>query len=99
MNNRDYINSIKDMMICLQTMIRTRYNKKTKIIFTKGLYKSAYLSFFRSPYVWQFYCEDKVNKYVLYLLKNEKIVKKEIFNKQELVEHFYRKLIYFFYII
>lgn len=96
MNNRDYIKNIKDIMLCLQAMIRTRFGKKTKIIFTRGLYKSAYISFYKAPYVWQFYCEDKVNKYVLYLLKNEKIVRKEVINKQELVENFYRKLIYFF---
>lgn len=96
MNNRDYIKNIKDIMLCLQAMIRSRFGKKAKIIFTRGLYKSAYISFYKSPYVWQFYCEDKVNKYVLYLLKNEKIVRKEIINKQELVENFYRKLIYFF---
>jgi hypothetical protein len=99
MNNRDCIKNIKDIMLCLQTMIRTRYGKKTKIIFTKGLYKSAYTSFYKSPYVWQFYCEDKVNRYVLYLLKNEKIVKKDIFKKEELIDNFYKRLIYFFYII
>lgn len=96
MDNRDYIKNIKDIMLCLQTMIRTRFNKRTKIIFTKGLYKSAYISFYKSPYVFQFYCEDRVSRYVLYLLKNEKIIKKELFNKQELVEQFYKKLIYFF---
>lgn len=96
MDNRDYIKNIKDIMLCLQTMIRTRFNKRTKIIFTKGLYKSAYISFYKSPYVFQFYCEDRVNRYVLYLLKNEKIIKKELFNKQELVEQFYKKLVYFF---
>lgn len=96
MDNRDYIKNIKDIMLCLQTMIRTRFNKRTKIIFTKGLYKSAYISFYKSPYVFQFYCEDRVNRYVLYLLKNEKIIRKELFNKQELVEQFYKKLVYFF---
>jgi hypothetical protein len=96
MDNRDYIKNIKDIMLCLQTMIRTRFNKRTKIIFTQGLYKSAYISFYKSPYVFQFYCEDRVNRYVLYLLKNEKIIKKELFNKQELVEQFYKKLVYFF---
>lgn len=96
MDNRDYIKNIKDIMLCLQTMIRTRFNKRTKIIFTTGLYKSAYISFYKSPYVFQFYCEDRVNRYVLYLLKNEKIIKKELFNKQELVEQFYKKLVYFF---
>lgn len=99
MNNRDYIKNIQDIMLCLQSMIRTRFNKKTKIIYTKGLYKSAYLSFYKAPHLWQFYCEDKVNKYILYLLKNERIVRKEVINKQELVENFYRKLIYFFNIM
>jgi hypothetical protein len=95
MNNRDYINSISDIMLCLQSMIRTRFNKKTKIIYTKGRYKSAYLSFYRN-HVWQFYVEDKVNHYMVYLLKNENIVWKDFFNKKELVEHFYKKMLTFF---
>jgi hypothetical protein len=99
MNNRDYIKDIKDVMLCLQTMIRSRYGKKTKIIFTKGKYKSAYTSFYKSPYVWQFYCEDKVNCYMLYLLKDDKIIRKELIRKEELVDNFYRKLIYFFRLI
>ncbi len=96
MNNRDYIKNIKDIMLCIQTMIRTRFGKRTKIIFTKGRYSSAYLSFYKNPHMWQFYCEDKVNFYVLYLLKNEKIIQKEMINKQELVEWFYTKLGHFF---
>ena len=95
MNNRDYINSISDIMLCLQSMIRTRYNKKTKIIYTYGRYKSAYTSFYRN-HVWQFYVEDKINHFTVYLLKNEKIVEKEIFNKKELVERFYQKMLRFF---
>lgn len=96
MNNRDYIKNIKDIMLCLQTMIRSRYGKKTKIIFTKGKYYSAYISFYKSPYVIQFYCEDKVNLYKLYLLKNEKIVHNDFINKKELIEHFYTKINRFF---
>ena len=99
MNNRDHIKDIKDIMLCLQTMIRTRYSKKTKIIFTKGKYISAYTSFYKTPYVWQFYCEDKVNCYMLYLLKDEKIIKKDLIKKEELVDLFYKKLIYFFRLI
>lgn len=96
LNNRDYIKNIKDIMLCLQTMIKTRYNKKTKIIFTKGRYKSAYLSFYKSPRVWQFYCEDKVNCYMLYLIKDEKLVRKEMIRKGELIEHFYTKVSHLF---
>lgn len=96
MNNRDYIKGIKDIMLCIQTMIRTRYNKKTKIIFTNGTYKNAYLSFYRAPYTWQFYCEDKGSYYILYLLKNEKIIRKDVIRKNESIELFYTKLTYFF---
>ena len=96
MNNKDYIKNIKDIMLCIQTMIRTRFGKRTKIIFTKGKYSSAYLSFYKNSYVWQFYCEDKVNYYMLYLLKNEKIIQKEMINKKEPVEWFYTKIGHFF---
>lgn len=96
MDNRDIISSIEDIMLCLQAMIRNRFGKKTKIIFTKGKYKSAYISFYRTSYVWQFYVEDKVNHYMVYLLKNEKIIKKEMIRREELVEQFYRKILYFF---
>ena len=61
LDNRDYIKNLKDIMLCIQTMIRTRFGKKTKIIFTKGRYSSAYISFYKAPWVIQFYCEDKVN--------------------------------------
>ena len=67
MNNRDYIKSIKDIMLCLQSMIRTRFNKQVKIIFTDGRYKSAYTSFYKN-YTWQFYVENKVAHYNIYLL-------------------------------
>lgn len=99
MNNRDIIKTIDDIMLCLQTMIRNRYNKKTKIIYTRGKYRSAYISFYKSPYVVQFYVEDKVNCFMVYLLKNEKIVRKEMIKKEELVEQFYRKILYFFKIM
>jgi hypothetical protein len=99
MNNRDYIKNIKDIMLCIQTMVRSRFGKRTKIIFTKGRYSSAYLSFYKSPWVIQFYCEDKMNDYVLYLLKNERVAYKEIINRQEPIELFYTKLSRFFRII
>lgn len=92
LDNRDYIKNIKDIMLCLQTVIRTRYKKRTKIIFTKGRYKSAYISFYKPPYTIQFYCEDKHDKYILYLLKNERVVQREFINKKELVEYFYVKI-------
>lgn len=96
MNNRDYIKNIKDIALCLQTMIKTRYGKKVKPIFTSGKYKSVHISFYRSPYVYQFYVEDRVGYYIVYLLKNEKIVKKDLLKKQELIETFYQKIMYFF---
>lgn len=99
MNNRDYIKNIKDIMLCIQTMIRTRFGRKAKIIFTKGRYSSAYISFYKSPWVIQFYCEDKMNVYKLYLLKNERIAYTEVINRRELVEQFYIKLSRFFRMI
>ena len=96
MNNRDYIKSIKDVMLCIQVIVRSRFKKKTKIIFTKGRYKSAYLSFYKDNYTWQFYCEDKVNRYELHLLKNDKVIRSDFIRKGELVDIFYQKLIYFF---
>lgn len=96
MNNRDYIKSIKDIALCLQTMIKTRYRKSVKPIFTSGKYKSAHISFYRSPYVYQFYIEDRVGYYHIYLLKDEKIVKRDTINKPELIERFYQRMIYFF---
>jgi hypothetical protein len=96
MNNRDIIKTLEDIMLCLQAMIRNRFGKKTKIIYTRGKYKSAYLSFYKNPYLWQFYVEDRVSHYMVYLLKNEKIIRKEMIRKEESVEQFYRKILYFF---
>lgn len=96
MDNRDIIKTIEDIMLCLQAMIRNRFSKKTKIIYTRGKYHSAYISFYRNSYVWQFYVDDKVNYYMVYLLKNEKIIRKEMIRREELIENFYRKILYFF---
>lgn len=95
MNNRDYIKSIKDIMLCLQSMIRTRFNKQVKIIFTDGRYKSAYTSFYKN-YTWQFYVENRVAHYNIYLLKNDKIIRKDTILNNETVERFYQKMFYFF---
>lgn len=98
-SNRDIIGSIHDIGICLQSMIKTRYHKNVKIIFTKGKYKSLYLSFYRSPYVYQFYVEDRHGYYIMYLLRNDKVVRKDIIKLEELIDRFYQKMIYFFRII
>jgi hypothetical protein len=99
LNNRDIIKSINDIGLCLQSMIKTRYKKSVKPIFTKGKYKSLYISFYRSPYVYQFYIEDRNGYYLTYLLKNEKVVKKELIKHEETIDRFYQKMIYFFRII
>lgn len=99
MNNRDYIKSITDIGLILQALIKNRFRKTVKIIYTKGKYKSLYVSFYRSPYVYQFYVEDHAGYYLMYLIKNDKIVKKELIRKEELVNTFYQKLGYFFRII
>jgi hypothetical protein len=98
MKNKDYINSLQDIMICLQTMIHTRFHKRVKIIFTDGKYKSAYTSFYKS-YTWQFYVENKVSYYKIYLLKNERIIRHDIIRMNESIERFYQKMIYFFRLI
>ena len=96
--NRDIIKSIYDVGLCIQAMIKTRYHKNVKLIFTKGKYKSLYLSFYRSPHVFQFYIEDLNGHYMVYL-KNEKIVKKDYIKREETISMFYQKMIYFFRII
>jgi len=96
LNNREYIKNIKDIMLCLQTMVKTRFGKKTKIIFTSGKYKSAYMSFYKAPRVWQFYCEDRVSNYMLYLVKDDKVIRSEMIRKSELIEHFYTKISHLF---
>lgn len=97
--NRDIIKSIYDVGLCIQAMIKTRYHKNVKLIFTKGKYKTLYLSFYRSPHVFQFYIEDLNGHYMIYLLKNEKIVKKDYIKKEETISMFYQKMIYFFRIV
>lgn len=99
LSNRDIIKSIKDVGLCLQSMIKTRYNKNVKLIFTTGKYKSLYVSFYKSPYVYQFYVEDRNGYYNVYLLRNENIVRKDMIKREELIERFYQKMIYFFRII
>ena len=98
-NNRDVIKSIQDVGLCIQAMIKTRYRKNVKLIFTTGKYKSLYLSFYRSPYVYQFYVEDRIGYYNVYLIKNEKVVKRDYIKREELIERFYQKMTYFFRII
>lgn len=99
LTNRDVIKSIKDIGLCLQSMIKSRYHKSVKLIFTTGKYKSLYLSFYKSPYVYQFYVEDRNNNYTVYMLKNEKISRKDTIYHEERIERFYQKMLYFFRII
>lgn len=99
LSNRDVIKSIKDIGLVLQSMIKSRYRKNVKPIYTYGRYKSLYISFYRSPYVFQFYVEDRRGYYSIYLLKNEKIIKKDTIYSEERIERFYQKLLYFFRII
>lgn len=98
-SNRDIIKRITDIGTILQAMIKTRYRKNVKVIYTSGKYKSLYLSFYRSPYVYQFYVEDRHGYYMVYLLKNEKVVRKDTIYSEERIERFYQKMIYFFRII
>ena len=98
MNNRDYIENIRDFGLCIQNLVKTRFNKDVKLIFTKGRYKSMYVSFYKN-HLWQFYIEDKQSCFEVYLLKDNKIVRKDTFLKKETVERFYQKMMYFFRMI
>jgi len=95
MTNKDFITRLSDIMLCIQSMIHTRFHKRVKIIFTDGRYKSAYVSFYKN-YTWQFYVENRVAYYKIYLLKNEKIVRQDIIRNNETIERFYQRMFYFF---
>lgn len=95
----DNIKSIRDIGLCLQTMIRNRFNKKTKVIQTDGSkYPSLYISFYKN-HTWQFYIQDKVSYYIVFLLKNDKVVRKEIVRHNEYISTFHGKMMYFFRLI
>ena len=94
MERRERIGSIKDIGVCLQSIIKSRYNKNVKLIYTKGLYKSLYVSFYKN-YVFQFYVEDRHNKFVMYPLKNETVIRKDYLYKDMTVDVFYQRLLYF----
>lgn len=98
MTNKDYITSISDIMLCIQSMIHTKFNRRVKIIYTDSRYKSAYTSFYKN-YTWQFYVENKVAHYNVYLLKNNKIVRKDVILNRETIERFYQRMFYFFRLI
>lgn len=100
MNTKERIDSISDIGLCLQSMIKTRYKKKTKPIYNlRSRFKSMHITFYKSPYVYQFYVEDKTNQYNVYLLKNEKIVKKDSIQKGETLERFYTRMTLLFNIV
>lgn len=92
---KDTIASIQNLALCLQTMIKTRFGKKIKPIYTKGKYKSVYLSFYRN-HVYQFYAEDHGGYILVYLLRDDKVIKKDIIQKNDSIEQFYRKITPFF---
>lgn len=97
--NKEHIKTITDIGLCLQAMIRTRYKKKSRPIYTKGRYKTAYMTFYRSPHVFQFYIEDRNSVYNIYLLKNDKIIKKDAIIRNESIDRFYIRMSHFFSII
>lgn len=95
---KDILKSIRDIALCLQSMVKSRWNKNIKIIFTKGRYQSCYFSFYKN-YVWQFYVEDRTSYYMIYLLKNERVIKKDMIRKEEPVDRFYLRMSHFFHLI
>jgi hypothetical protein len=99
-SERDKIKSLSDIGICLQTIIKSRYKKNVRPIYTSGgRYRSIYISFYRSPHVFQFYVEDRHNQFFICLLKNEKIIRKDIVKYNESIDYFYKRISYFFGLI
>lgn len=99
-DKKDYIRSLEDIGRCLQVMIKNRTKKNVKFIITKGSkYRSMYISFYRSPHVYQFYIEDRHGRYMVYLLKNDKVVRQDYIKNNELIDKFYQKIQHFFSII
>ena len=95
----DILRSIKDIGLCLKTLIKARFNKNTKVIYTSsGRYKSLYISFYKN-HIWQFYIEDKVSYYMIYLLKDNKVAKKDVLKKGETIDRFYTRILHFINLI
>lgn len=95
MIKQEKIKSITDIGLCLKTLIKNRYNKNTKLIYTDGRYKSLFISFYKN-YSWQFYVQDKNGYFLVYLLKNDKVIKREMILRGEIMTNFYNKVSYFF---
>lgn len=93
------INNISDVGLCLKTLIKFRFNRDTKVIYnSSGRYKSLYISFFKN-HAWQFYVEAHGTYYLIYLLKDNKIVKKDMIRKGDTVERFYTRILPFIRLI
>lgn len=99
-SERECIKSLSDIGICLQTIIKSRYKKNVKPIYTSGgKYRSLYISFYRLSHVFQFYVEDRHSQFFICLLKNEKIIRKDVVRNNESIEYFYKRISYFFNLI
>lgn len=95
---QEILKSINDIGLCLKSMIKTRYNKKVRLIYTSGKYKSLFLSFYKN-HVWQFFVEDRYNYYLVYMLKDDKVIRKSVLRKNISIDQLYRELTYFFNLI
>ena len=94
----DTLKSIHDIGLCLKTLIKSRFNKDTKAIYTSGKYKSLYISFYKN-HAWQFYIEDHIAYYLIFLLKDNKVIRKDIIRKGDTIDHFYTRILHFMYLI
>lgn len=95
----DILRSINDIGLCLKTLIKARFNKNVKLIYNSaGRYKSLYVSFYKN-HIWQFYIEDRISYYIIYLLKDNSVIKKDIFKKGDTIDHFYTRILHFIHFI
>lgn len=96
---QDTLNSIKDIGLCLKTLIKSRFNRDTKLIYSNtGRYKNLYISFYKN-HTWQFYLEDRGTYYLIYLLKDSRVVRKDVIKKGETVDRFYTRILHFIRLI
>lgn len=97
--NQEKIKSINDIGLCLKTMIKNRYNKNTKLIYTDGKYKSLHIAFQARSKSWQFYIQDKNGYFIIYLLCDDSVMRKILIRRDETITNFYVKMSYFFRMI
>lgn len=95
----DILTSIHDIGLCLKTLVKSRFNKNVKVIYNStGRYRSLYISFYKN-HIWQFYVEDHVSYYLIYLLKDNKVIRKDMIKKGDTIDRFYTRILHFIRLI